>query len=185
MIHVAKSRLKMGLRATPVTQFERGARCASPFRISRDANRTPFFTEPLNKLWTSQSTKRNTLTNTTQQNTQQTDKMPITLPPPATAPSEAPSFSPSDNPLTSIKARIFRPPAFSTTREKSASAVVLLRAASNFVHFVLYGLSRNPLWCLWPVLDQLVIAYAVSFIADVRGGREVFGREFVSSFFFL
>jgi hypothetical protein len=123
--------------------------------------------------------------------------MPITLPTPATTPGPGPGPSPSslspdsdsdNNILTSLKARIFRPPAFTTTREKSASAVVLLRAASNFVHFVLYGLSRNPLWCLWPILDQLVIAYAVSFVADARGGRRVFGWGVVSfflSFFFF
>jgi hypothetical protein len=53
------------------------------------------------------------------------------------------------------------------------------------VHFVLYGLSRNPLWCLWPILDQLVIAYAVSFVADARGGRRVFGWGVVSFFLFF
>ncbi|KAK4032038.1 hypothetical protein C8A01DRAFT_41532 [Parachaetomium inaequale] len=107
--------------------------------------------------------------------------MPITLPTPATTTPSAPSTTTntSTNPpavsVTGLKTRLFRPLDLSTARGKSVAATVVLRAVANLVHFILAGLTRSTpsWWCLYYVLDQIVVTYAVSFIADARGTRRI------------
>ncbi|KAL2140437.1 hypothetical protein VTI28DRAFT_3820 [Corynascus sepedonium] len=97
--------------------------------------------------------------------------MPVSLPTPVsstTAPAEAPR--PFD-----FRARLLRPLDLSTVRGKSVAAIVILRLIANLVHFVFAGFSINPLSCLWYVADQLVVTYAVSFIADAAGERKLWG----------
>lgn len=85
-----------------------------------------------------------------------------------TAPAEAPG--PFD-----FRARLLLPLDLSTVRGKSVAAIVILRLIANLVHFVFAGFSINQLSCLWYVADQLVVTYAVSFIADAAGERKLWG----------
>ncbi|KAK4098967.1 hypothetical protein N658DRAFT_400664, partial [Parathielavia hyrcaniae] len=75
--------------------------------------------------------------------------------------------------LQTLQSRLLPHIDLATTRGRSVAAILVLRGIANTVHFVLWGLSPRPAWCLWYVLDQLVIAYCVGAIAEVRGGRAV------------
>ncbi|KAH6624097.1 hypothetical protein B0J18DRAFT_456453 [Chaetomium sp. MPI-SDFR-AT-0129] len=113
--------------------------------------------------------------------------MPLTLPT-----DDQPSTTTANNPLhtitANIKSRIFRPLDLSNTRGQIIAATVLLRALANIAHFVLTGLSRRPLVCLYYVIDQLVVMYALSFIVDAAAsgaGRRVGGLRIPGRFFEL
>ncbi|KAL1839405.1 hypothetical protein VTJ49DRAFT_1536 [Mycothermus thermophilus] len=72
-------------------------------------------------------------------------------------------------------------------RSPSATAIVLLRAAANAIHvgFGLYYRHFEGNWTqvLWPVVDQLVVAWAVSFVVEEEGERTVFGVKLTENFF--
>ncbi|KAL2270535.1 hypothetical protein VTJ83DRAFT_2719 [Remersonia thermophila] len=70
---------------------------------------------------------------------------------------------------------------------KPATTIVLLRAVANAVHlgFGVYYRLLGGGWTLvlWPVADQLVVAWAVSFVAEEQGERRVLGRNLTEDFF--
>ncbi|KAL2167100.1 hypothetical protein VTG60DRAFT_1691 [Thermothelomyces hinnuleus] len=94
----------------------------------------------------------------------------------ASGTSDLPSAAPAA-PAFDFKARLFRPFDLSTGRGKAVAATVGLRLIANIAHFILAGLSARPAWCLWYVADQLVVTYAVSFIADAAGERRIWGTK--------
>ncbi|KAL2156649.1 hypothetical protein VTH82DRAFT_1394 [Thermothelomyces myriococcoides] len=105
--------------------------------------------------------------------------MPVSLPISAAStgtdlPSAAAAPPP---PALDFKARLFRPFDLSTGRGKAVAATVGLRLVANIVHFFLAGLSGSPAWSLWYAADQLVVTYAVSFIADAAGERRIWGTK--------
>ncbi|KAK4155763.1 hypothetical protein C8A00DRAFT_31421 [Chaetomidium leptoderma] len=116
--------------------------------------------------------------------------MPITLPTTSSPTTGTTTGTTTTNPiLTTLQTRLLPRPDLSTTQGKSIAAILVLRAVYNLVHFVLTGLSGKPVWCLFYVADQLVIAYAVSFIAAAAaagggGERRVFGGVTVGERFF-
>lgn len=59
--------------------------------------------------------------------------------------------------------------------------MVLLRAVANATQFVSALLVNNSVsWAMLTVADQLVVMWAVSFVAEQKGERRVCGVEVVS-----
>lgn len=103
--------------------------------------------------------------------------MPITLPTPATTASSL-----RGGLAGHLKARIFRRLDFSATPGKFAAVIVLCRAFYNILLFVAVGYSGRPLLSLLFVVDQLVVMYSVSTIAEAVGTRTVLGVSMVTTF---
>ncbi|KAL2123531.1 hypothetical protein VTJ04DRAFT_3986 [Mycothermus thermophilus] len=67
---------------------------------------------------------------------------------------------------------------------KAATRVVLLRAVANATQFVSALLVNNSVsWAMLTVADQLVVMWAVSFVAEQKGERRVCGVEVGERFF--